>query len=1371
MKTLASDLMSAATPDAPEIVGTLALALGMGAAAAKCLAMMRRGTVSKLCVLSLACFFATCSILCLGGLAGRSLSGPLGNGLAALAGAVACLGYLGAGVLAIVGLATYSSPPHTQGRAQAIWALVLVVVPLLSVVVSAVVAVAASVGSETSRDKGAAEAERIVNQELNFRFDPPRKPWVAINAKLHNPDAAVMYRKTRPESIFMVIAEAVGTEAGFTNESLVDVAQANLKANDGVFEFESLADRSVNGIDFSVFRTRTSHFEGRRGPMRWEHWVAIHHGYAYQLVLFAGNDDKGALSAEAEELAARFAPADPGHILTTTGIRVEPYSNPAEGVAVDLSSEGWVEYADREEDYPESSFAASSGMKSTGVVSVHLGELDPGIDELASGFLAASFDFLHPEKTEGRREVGQGAASGIETTARRDVNGEPYSYCFRVLRHGAHAWFLAAWGKGEILDELGTVLDRYRIEAPVDDGSDKEESKASLAKKSQMLNQAGLAYYRRENHLAALPFYEEAFRRNPESPIYFDNVVDALFRSGRYDKAVDAVRSQGELAAARPVLRTYEGASLRALERHAEAADAYALAFAAGYEDEDDLFNFINTLVEIERQEQGIEVLVRYRRDHPGASMSVERWRASLLSQLERHEEAIALLEEVLETNPASLRIASDLVGKRIDAGHYSEALADVEALLAGGSRNAELLLLKGRAKLGLESYREARAAFEEARSLSPENREIGSYIEHTSTLLGKGDVSSIRRWIEPVGLPAEVSDLADRLVGEHAASLPTEYGAAYVQRLVGVFHEPGKPRKTTSRTVVRITGPAGLDDFSTLQFRFDPAVESVHVNELVVTDRDGESVGVGDVDDYFLVDENSDELATTEKVVHVPVPGIAVGTTISYTVTTESHHPDKKFEYGSTAFGSYCPSVGKIHYFLSGADRIATHKTAGVERIDFDGGIAFYAEAPPVLHNEPMQTWLPDFQPWLAYADSSSTWMEEARAYLERLAPVMGEDGDLVKSKAEEIAAGLRSEQDRIRAISDYVADTLTYQGIEFGPRGRIPERCSTILRNRYGDCKDHSLLLVKLLQSVGIEAHLALVSTEAPIREELASLDQFNHMIAYVPGAGGSPFFDTTGDRFPFGELAPQYLLHERALILDPANVRFETVLPTEGTVSRIDSQREIQLDPKNADAVLVKESLRLTGYPAAWFRSSFDRWRVAEHVREIAGLLRDYGSPDVRSLTVEGLESSRGSLGVELLYAVPNSIVLRDGTASLSPPAVWERYFIEHRDTTERRNPFEILVPTEFTSRATIVMPDRKADARTVGEFALDASDDFFDWSISARQTSPDQVEVVSRSIRKPGTHPKERFREFVRSANRGIETWRRSLLFAAADGQSR
>jgi len=96
-------------------------------------------------------------------------------------------------------------------------------------------------------------------------------------------------------------------------------------------------------------------------------------------------------------------------------------------------------------------------------------------------------------------------------------------------------------------------------------------------------------------------------------------------------------------------------------------------------------------------------------------------------------------------------------------------------------------------------------------------------------------------------------------------------------------------------------------------------------------------------------------------------------------------------------------------------------------------------------------------------------------------------------------IKAATKNKEDYFRAAVKLVQDEVRYMGVEIGEyshRANDPEK---VYNQRYGDCKDKSLLLVSILNAGGIEANMALISTYAGIKTDqyLPSPFVFNHAV----------------------------------------------------------------------------------------------------------------------------------------------------------------------------------------------------------------------------------------------------------------------------------
>jgi hypothetical protein len=98
------------------------------------------------------------------------------------------------------------------------------------------------------------------------------------------------------------------------------------------------------------------------------------------------------------------------------------------------------------------------------------------------------------------------------------------------------------------------------------------------------------------------------------------------------------------------------------------------------------------------------------------------------------------------------------------------------------------------------------------------------------------------------------------------------------------------------------------------------------------------------------------------------------------------------------------------------------------------------------------------------------------------------------------EIFKGKETTEGKINKIINYVQDEIRYMGIESGIGSIKPLSPEQVVKQRFGDCKDKSLLLVTLFKKIGVdEAYPALVNVT--LNHELDKLgpsnEVFNHCI----------------------------------------------------------------------------------------------------------------------------------------------------------------------------------------------------------------------------------------------------------------------------------
>lgn len=119
-------------------------------------------------------------------------------------------------------------------------------------------------------------------------------------------------------------------------------------------------------------------------------------------------------------------------------------------------------------------------------------------------------------------------------------------------------------------------------------------------------------------------------------------------------------------------------------------------------------------------------------------------------------------------------------------------------------------------------------------------------------------------------------------------------------------------------------------------------------------------------------------------------------------------------------------------------------------------------------------------------------------------------------------LAAGFGDPAEILR----YVQNEIRYFGLEIGVNSHTPYPPSQVLAQRFGDCKDKTLLTIRLLEAKGISAFPVLVSVdrgrELPAR--LPTPRAFDHAIVYGVRDGKEFWFDPTNSLQggTFGEIA---------------------------------------------------------------------------------------------------------------------------------------------------------------------------------------------------------------------------------------------------------
>jgi len=126
-------------------------------------------------------------------------------------------------------------------------------------------------------------------------------------------------------------------------------------------------------------------------------------------------------------------------------------------------------------------------------------------------------------------------------------------------------------------------------------------------------------------------------------------------------------------------------------------------------------------------------------------------------------------------------------------------------------------------------------------------------------------------------------------------------------------------------------------------------------------------------------------------------------------------------------------------------------------------------------------------------------------------------------------IAKDKATAKDKTRAILEYVQKDFRYVSMSFGDNTLEPHPTDEVFKNKYGDCKDLSLLCKAMLNIVGINSSVCLFNTEFSLSDpqyDLPIPSLFDHVILLVEDPKGESFYiDPVLKGYDMGEFPLEY------------------------------------------------------------------------------------------------------------------------------------------------------------------------------------------------------------------------------------------------------
>lgn len=343
----------------------------------------------------------------------------------------------------------------------------------------------------------------------------------------------------------------------------------------------------------------------------------------------------------------------------------------------------------------------------------------------------------------------------------------------------------------------------------------------------------------------------------------------------------------------------------------------------------------------------------------------------------------------------------------------------------------------------------------------------------------------------------------------------------------------------------VRVQSESAVRELGLLVYPYNSAFESLDLVYARVLKPDGTKVETSSADVQDLDSQVSREapMYTDQREKHVAVKALSVGDILEFGFRWTIHDAitPGNFNYDTSFFrkGICLKETLRISVPLGAHVKISTDCLSPATWDEGDRTFYEFHDATLKKSEAPkIPAWEKDFygaKPPEIRITSFPSWESVGAWYNSLQLPKLVVTPE-IRARAEELTKGKAGDDEKIRAIYDFVSTRFRYIGVDLGMGRYSPHAAVDVLSNRYGDCKDKHTLFAALLQAVGISAYPAVISSKYKIDPTLPTMTLFDHVITAIPRGDSFLFLDTTPEVAPFGLLMAS--LRDRPALVIPAN-----------------------------------------------------------------------------------------------------------------------------------------------------------------------------------------------------------------------------------------
>ncbi len=381
-----------------------------------------------------------------------------------------------------------------------------------------------------------------------------------------------------------------------------------------------------------------------------------------------------------------------------------------------------------------------------------------------------------------------------------------------------------------------------------------------------------------------------------------------------------------------------------------------------------------------------------------------------------------------------------------------------------------------------------------------------------------------------------------------------------------------------------------GVQNYSEISVTYDPAYQRVYFHKLLIY-REGATIDKLTPSKFITIQKEK----SSERLVYdgslttfINLEDVRVNDIIEYSYSIIGFNPILNGKYAAQYLLEFSIPVDQVHLNILTPVQspifIKNHHFTKEPTISESGGIKTYTwyvkKSSAIKREDNIPDW---YSPYGAVSVSQyKNWENVGKEFANFYS--FDSKNKRIVEVANEIRKNNNRLEDRINKAIKFTQNNIRYLALENGISGYKPRSPQKIIKQRFGDCKDKSLLLVALLDQFGIPANAVLVNTisKGRVTNLLPSPGSFDHCVVIFEHNDTTIWIDPTireqGGNFD-GKYFPNY---GQGLVLSKHAPKIDSI-PT-SVISNIKIEEELDISSIAEDHSLVVKT--------TYFGNSADR-----------------------------------------------------------------------------------------------------------------------------------------------------------------------------------